>query len=156
MNVPSFAKVNWKLWLQEFTTIIGSAGFLGALAAVLTHQITWDASVPLFVAAIVAVLMPQNHTGQEAIVAASGTAAGMAAAIKGGQPVAALVAPAVGNFANALQIVSAAHAATPPGGTTVTQIVDGQVHTATTTPVPVAALVEAIPVNTVTEGGQKA
>ena len=46
--------------MQQVTSVLGSAGFIGIAMSVITGQMTWQTAVPYFVAAVASILIPDN------------------------------------------------------------------------------------------------
>lgn len=50
----------WMQFLRQPTTVAGFATICGALTAVFSHTMSWGAALPIFVGAVVGILVPDN------------------------------------------------------------------------------------------------
>ncbi|MDE2471021.1 MAG: hypothetical protein KGL35_20330 [Bradyrhizobium sp.] len=54
------------VWFGQKTTGAGIAAILGALSAVATGSLTWHAAIPVLIAGIVGLVMPENASAASA------------------------------------------------------------------------------------------
>ena len=52
--------IDFKAWLGEASTIVGSSGLVGIIGSVAVGTITWQHAVPLVVAAIASIIWREN------------------------------------------------------------------------------------------------